>query len=271
MNASRHPTRSSPGIAGFTYVGLLFWVAVVGAGLATVGEVWHATAKREREKELLFVGEQYRRAIGDYYQGSPGVKHYPRRLEDLLADARTPGVRRHLRRIYPDPMTGKPDWALVIQGDQILGVFSRSRDEPIKRANFQVADAFFSDSLTYSDWRFVYTPHGSPSAGVAALAADRQAVRASPLGSMLSGASASDESQLPGATGTTAAAAQTEAAASAELPTEGWACTAAYANDTRACGSDAGQKAVACRQAAKQKYGRCLSAAAGTGSFFANQ
>jgi type II secretory pathway pseudopilin PulG len=257
--------------AGFTYIGLLFWVAVAGAGLAVVGEVWHAAAKREREQDLLFVGEQFRRAIGAYYESSPGTKHYPRRLEDLLADARTPVVRRHLRRIYPDPMTGKADWRLIMQGDQILGVFSRSQDQPIKRANFALADAFFSDGLTYSDWRFVYTPHGSPSAGVAALAADRQAVRASPLGSMLSAEPASDESRTSNADAVTAAAAQAQGAAPVDLPTEGWACTAAYANDTRACANDAGQKGVACGQAAKQKYGRCLSAAAGTGSLFANQ
>jgi type II secretory pathway pseudopilin PulG len=269
MRSVAHPPCRLPS-AGFTYIGLLFWVAVVGAGLAVMGEVWHAAAKREREQDLLFVGEQFRRAIGTYYESSPGTKHYPRRLEDLLADARAPVLRRHLRRIYPDPMTGKADWHLVLQGDQILGVFSQSQDEPIKRANFALADTFFSDGLMYSDWRFVYTPNGSPSAGVAALAADRQAVRTSALGSMLSAEPASDESRTSNPD-TATATAQTQGAANVDLPTEGWGCTAAYANDTRACASDVGQKGVACRQTAKQKYGRCLGAAAGTGSLFASQ
>ena len=157
---------------GFTYLGLLFGVAVMGLALASVAQVWGTIAKREREQELLFIGNEFRQAIGSYYESTPGTKEYPRRLADLLQDNRFPNIRRHLRKLYVDPMTGKPTWGLVLQGDQILGVYSLSQDHPIKTANFEIADSFFAGE-TYAEWQFVYTPYGSPSAAAAALAADQ--------------------------------------------------------------------------------------------------
>ena len=51
---------------GFTYVGLLLAVALAGVALAAAGTLWSTVAQRDRELELLFVGDQYRRAIGSY-------------------------------------------------------------------------------------------------------------------------------------------------------------------------------------------------------------
>jgi len=48
---------------GFTYIGVLMLVAISGIGLAGVGIVWHQDTQREREKELLFIGEEYRRRL----------------------------------------------------------------------------------------------------------------------------------------------------------------------------------------------------------------
>jgi type II secretory pathway pseudopilin PulG len=145
-------------LRGFTYVGLLIAVALISIGLAAVGQLWSTAMKRERERELLFIGAEFRRAIGHYYEASPGVKQYPRRLEELLEDQRFPVVKRHLRKIYLDPMTGKPNWGLIVQGDRILGVHSRSTDPPLKSDNFETSDNSFAGSGTYSDWRFVYAP-----------------------------------------------------------------------------------------------------------------
>src|SRR5581483_11645664 len=81
-----------------------FIVAVITAGLALVGEMWETAAKREKETQLLFVGNEYRKAITRYYLA--GKNQYPRALEDLLKDPRQPGVVRYMRRLYPDPLTG---------------------------------------------------------------------------------------------------------------------------------------------------------------------
>src|SRR5262245_63821552 len=90
---------------GFTYLGILIAMALFGVALAATGEVWRTAAQREREAELLFVGNQFRTAFMNYYANSPvGKQRFPRTLDDLVEDSRLPVTRRHLRRIYPDPM-----------------------------------------------------------------------------------------------------------------------------------------------------------------------
>jgi len=142
--------------AGFTYLAILFIVAIMGAGLALVSEVWHTAAMRDKEAELLYVGHQYRKAIERYHLAGP--RQYPRTLEDLLKDPRRPGTERYLRKLYPDPMTEK-DFALVRSGDDgIMGVRSISDEKPIKTANFRLRDAGFERAGKYSEWTFVFTP-----------------------------------------------------------------------------------------------------------------
>src|SRR6266850_6897091 len=97
---------------GFAYLTILFIVAIMAGGLAVVGQVWQTAAVREREAELLHVGNEYRRAIERYYLTGT-ARQYPRELTDLVKDPRQPGTVRHLRRLYPDPITGNPDWGLV--------------------------------------------------------------------------------------------------------------------------------------------------------------
>lgn len=144
---------------GFTYVGLLVAVALAGVALAAAGTLWSTTARRDKEAELLFVGDQFRRAIGSYYDGTPGAKRYPLKLEELLEDKRLAVTRRHLRQLYPDPTTGRPDWDLVRLPDgAIVGVRSRSEAKPLKTANFAPHDASFEGAATYRDWVFSPAP-----------------------------------------------------------------------------------------------------------------
>jgi type II secretory pathway pseudopilin PulG len=145
---------------GFTYLGLLIIVAVMGAGLAAFGQIYSHAAQREKEQELLFVGEQYRAAIESYHRKSPGVSAYPKKLEDLLEDKRFPMPVRHLRRVYPDPMTGASEWGLVEApgGAGIMGVHSLSEDKPIKSADFSSKQQEFETAESYKAWRFVYSP-----------------------------------------------------------------------------------------------------------------
>ena len=145
--------------AGFTYLTVMFVIAILLGGLAIVGETWETSARREKEAELLFIGNQYRRAIGLYYLSTPGVvKAYPRQIEDLLKDPRQPGTVRHLRKLFPDPMTGKP--FVVIKGADggVQGVASASDVAPLKVAGFRVRDAIFEGAQKYSEWKFIHTP-----------------------------------------------------------------------------------------------------------------
>lgn len=141
---------------GFTYLGLLFAIAFMGLLLATTGEVWKTTLKREREAELLFAGRQYARAIAAYHAATPGdVKQWPKRLEDLLEDRRNPMIKRHLRRLYPDPFTDKPEWGLIKSGEFIVGIHSLHDGKPIKQAGFLLEEESFASAASYRDWRFL--------------------------------------------------------------------------------------------------------------------
>jgi type II secretory pathway pseudopilin PulG len=149
---------------GFTYLALMIAVAVGGAVLAAVGELTSHAQQREKEAELLFVGQQYREAIHAYYERSPGgAKRYPKKLEDMLADSRYATAQRYLRRPYPDPMTGKAAWGLVEAPDGgIMGVYSLSEAPPIKAGGFSKRDESFSDAARYADWKFFYTTSTPP-------------------------------------------------------------------------------------------------------------
>jgi type II secretory pathway pseudopilin PulG len=143
--------------AGFTYIALLLVVAIMGVWLAATANVWQLRQQREKEKELLFVGHEFRQAIERYARAAQGTgRKLPLRLEDLLLDERVLEKRRHLRRIYADPMTGNTDWGLVRQADgQIIGVHSLSTEVPLKKAGFGVKDSGFSAASTYADWVFL--------------------------------------------------------------------------------------------------------------------
>ncbi len=141
---------------GFTLLWVLFLVASLGIGMAALGTVWHTAAQREKETELLFVGDQYRRAIESFWQASPGdQKRLPKKLDELLLDPRFPQTVRHLRRLYRDPMTGAAEWGLVKgANDGIAGVYSLSEASPLKTAGFPQRYAAFAAVPSYRDWTF---------------------------------------------------------------------------------------------------------------------
>jgi type II secretory pathway pseudopilin PulG len=142
---------------GFTYLAVLFVVAIMGVGLALTGEVWHTASRRAKEAELLYVGNQYRKAIERYYLSGPPL--YPRGLEELLKDPRRPSTERYLRQLYPDPITGKSDWGIVKAPDGgVMGVYSLSEEKPLKSAQFRLRDREFTGLAKYADWKFVFLP-----------------------------------------------------------------------------------------------------------------
>lgn len=96
---------------GFVYLWALFAVVLAGIVMAGTGQVWQVKSQREKEAELLYIGEEFRKAIMSYYNTGP--KQYPESLEDLLQDKRTPAIKRHLRKIYTDPITNTIEWGIV--------------------------------------------------------------------------------------------------------------------------------------------------------------
>jgi type II secretory pathway pseudopilin PulG len=145
---------------GFTLAGTLILIAVLGGGMAAYGQIASHAAQRDKEQELLFVGNQFRQAIAEYYERTPGVvKSFPRSFDELLLDKRHPMPQRHLRRLYADPLSGKPEWGIVkAPGGGIMGVHSLQDRRPIKSGGFTARDVAFTGAQRYSDWQFVYAP-----------------------------------------------------------------------------------------------------------------
>jgi type II secretory pathway pseudopilin PulG len=151
------PARRARSAGGFTYLGLLFLVMLIGLFLAAAGEVVATAAQHERETQLLWVGHEYRAAIGRFWAQH---RAYPQALGELLGSAPDdPALVRCLRRLYPDPMTNAVDWVLVpAPGGGIMGVASSSKRAPLKIGHFDDADVTFEKATTYGDWQFVFLP-----------------------------------------------------------------------------------------------------------------
>lgn len=144
------------GQQGSVFMGLLVSVAIVAVMLMQTGTLWSSVLQRERELQLLAHGNEIRRAIGLYYQHGNA---WPKSLDDLLLDRRQPTVRRYLRRVYADPLTGTPDWGLIKgPGDTIMGVYSTAEGTPFKQDNFSMENQGFTGQGSYQGWMFLYGP-----------------------------------------------------------------------------------------------------------------
>lgn len=145
--------------AGFTYLGVMVIITIISIAATAVVQVGELARRRAAEAELLHVGRQYIQAFLEYEMNTPdgNGNRAPSRLEDLLRDPRQPGVRRYLRELYPDPITGKLDWQLIrAPGGGIMGVKSASCANTLKRS-FPSGDFMFLDGQTrYCDWTFAY-------------------------------------------------------------------------------------------------------------------
>ena len=139
---------------GSVFMGMLVTVAVVAVMLMETGTLWSSVLQRERELELLARGNEIRRAIGLYYAAG---NTFPKSLEDLVLDRRQPTIKRYLRRVYDDPLTGTADWGVVPgPGETIMGVFSNASGTPFKQSNFAVINQSFTGQGSYQGWVFLY-------------------------------------------------------------------------------------------------------------------
>ncbi len=144
---------------GVTLMVVLVMVVLIGLTAGMAGTSWRSIMQQVKEEELLWRGDQYRKAIESYYGvNHGGIQRYPARLDDLLRDPRFPQPVRHLRRLYPDPFTGE-EWVFIKDpAGGIRGVRSASEDEPFKKAGFPEEYEDFADRMKYSEWEFSYTP-----------------------------------------------------------------------------------------------------------------
>jgi type II secretory pathway pseudopilin PulG len=205
--------------SGFTYIAALAMVVIMGIMVSQAAIYWKTAMQRERETELIFRGTQIRDALRRFYglpsdyqiassqlAGSTPIvaptvipDNAPRlnELKDLLQPPQFAGKKRFLRKLYPDPMTGKDFGVLRDANQRIVGVASTSETEPIKRAKFpfDLAPGDFEDKKKYTEWQFIcvhYPLAGSAGGGITGLDGSK-----SPAGGPAGG------TQPPGAPGGT--------------------------------------------------------------------
>lgn len=142
---------------GYTYIGVLLLVAVMGFMAANTLRWGQQMQRREAEQALLTQGKVLVEALSSYAQATgPGQRMTPSSVQDLLRDPRFPqSTVRHLRRLPPDPITGSAEWGVVMTDDGrgIIGFHSLSEDRPLLR-DFKPPFSDFSDALRYRDWLF---------------------------------------------------------------------------------------------------------------------
>ena len=178
--------------------GLLVAIGAMGVLMSMILPVWSQSAKREREAELIFRGEQYARAITLYQRRYVGA--HPPDLETLVDG-------RFLRRLYEDPMSEDGEFKVVYQSeaDEVqAGTAATGRagrndaedgedDEPSsstdQNGSFSNPNRFgsrptggvvgvvstsdesslriYNGQEKYSEWAFVYTPSSTDPAAVA--------------------------------------------------------------------------------------------------------
>jgi len=227
-------------------LGLLFVMALMGMAYAAAAMLVQTTLKREREAELLFAGAEFQRALASYAAARPG-REAPQRLEDLLRDPRFPEVRRHLRKLYADPMTRGQPWVLIRDArGGIIGLHSLSREAPMKRAHFAPHQAAFARARTYSDWRFL-SGRGETAVGLAATQS---------MGDGAAGATPG-----PGVPGPTTPPSPAAAPVATEQREQ--ACASLLATDLGACVDTERLRGAAqgalCRASAQERNRRCLT------------
>lgn len=147
---------------GFTLVWVLTALALFSLGLAAIGPIWSEQVRRDREDELLRVGRLYADAIASYRASSPGtLKQWPTVLEDLVLDTRFAGTRRHLRRLYADPLQPELAWGLVkAPGGGVMGVYSTSDEKPLRQRDVRAGALRLPQADRYDQWKF--TPPTQP-------------------------------------------------------------------------------------------------------------
>lgn len=112
--------------AGYAVIVVVLLLALVAIALTAAAPHVLTQGRREREEELIFRGEQYRRAIGLFNRK---FGRLPLSLDELLYTSQL----SFLRRAWPDPMSAKGEWRVIRvgpSGEMIGSVTGRAGPNP---------------------------------------------------------------------------------------------------------------------------------------------
>ena len=100
-----------PGQRGYAMAALLVGLSVMSVMMAAALPVWSHATRREREEELVWRGEQYKRAIMLFQRKFANT--FPPNI-DILVE------QKFLRKKYKDPITGE-DFQIIPVGGNLAG------------------------------------------------------------------------------------------------------------------------------------------------------
>ena len=160
---------------GYAMAALLVTIGIMSAVMSVALPAWSHMAKREKEAELVFRGEQYARAVGLYQRKVAGA--FPPSVELLLE-------QRFLRRAYRDPMVENGEFRILYQTSAVGVPGATGQEEADSAASARPAEGAFGSETTagarggivgvvsrsedssllqyngrdrYDEWQFVYT------------------------------------------------------------------------------------------------------------------
>lgn len=135
------------GQRGYAMAALLVSVSIMAIVMSALLPVWKHQARREKEAEMVFRGEQYARAIR-LFRAKNGQSPPPN--IDVLVQG------RYIRKKYKDPFTGEDFLALSgqqagattgqPQGTGIIAVVSKSKETSIRN---------YRGATTYNQFQYV--------------------------------------------------------------------------------------------------------------------
>lgn len=129
---------------GFGYLTILVLLVGMSIALGVASERVDTAIKREKEKDLIFIGQQYQQALTRYYNQTPNA--LPANLVDLLSDNRSLKTKHHLRQLFLDPITNQA-WGVKRNAqNQITAVYSLS-DQPFIMSPKKIATILGEKSL----------------------------------------------------------------------------------------------------------------------------
>ena len=96
--------------SGHLLIAVMIGITLMLIFMTVVAQQWSSLERRENEKELIFRGNQYAKAIRKY-QGEHGGA-YPTSLESLMELG--PRRLRYIRKLYRDPMAPDGKWGVLI-------------------------------------------------------------------------------------------------------------------------------------------------------------
>lgn len=154
---------------GYAMAVLIVGLAIMAILWTVAMPVWNQLAKREKEEELIFRGNQYARAVGLFQRKYANAN--PPSLDTLVE-------QRFLRKIYKDPMASDGDFQLLYQTTQQPGSpggQTRSPAPPPSSSGFGTSTQVTSGGIIgvtskskessarvyngrthYNEWQFIY-------------------------------------------------------------------------------------------------------------------